>query len=586
MCREDVSSRALYFRLLGYLRPYWKVALLSLVATVVLAATEPLFPALMKPLLDKGFSPESGFGHPLLIPLGIVGVFVLRSIFSFFSSYGFSWISNQVVTDIREEMYRHMVRLPLSYFQANASSVPLTKIAYDVNGVSSAATNVVVTVLRDGLGVVGLLLWLLWLNWQLTLVCFALIPAVAWAMRTFSWRLRLASRGAQEATALMVESLQETSHCARVIKVFGGEEQEAQRFSRINYQVRRQNMRQAVAAAATSPITHVFASIALAAVVYVALVQSKSGKSSVGDFVSFITALLMLLAPLRRLADINAPLQRGLAAAESVFHLLDERLEADQGTVAPERVEGRIDFEGVGFRYVGAERDALADVSLSVAPGQTVALVGQSGGGKSTLATLVPRFYAPDSGRILLDGIDLQQYSLAGLRRHIGYVSQDVLLFNDTVAGNIAYGAMRQASREHIRAAAQAAHALEFIEALPQGFDTPIGEHGTRLSGGQRQRLAIARALLKNAPILILDEATSALDNESERAVQEALDTLMKGRTTLVIAHRLSTVEHADQIVVLNRGRIVEQGTHGQLLAKEGAYAALYRNQLATGEAL
>ncbi len=579
MSREDVSSRALYFRLLGYLRPYWKVALLSLVATVVLAATEPLFPALMKPLLDKGFAPENGFGHPLLIPLGIVGVFILRSIFSFFSSYGFSWISNQVVTDIREEMYRRMVRLPLSYFQANASSVPLTKIAYDVNGVSSAATNVVVTVLRDGLGVVGLLLWLLWLNWQLTLVCFALIPAVAWAMRTFSWRLRLASRGAQEATALMVESLQETSHCARVIKVFGGEEQEAQRFSRINYQVRRQNMRQAVAAAATSPITHVFASIALAAVVYVALIQSKSGQASVGDFVSFITALLMLLAPLRRLADINAPLQRGLAAAESVFHLLDEKPEADQGAHSPDRVEGRLDFEGVVFRYAGEERDALAEVNLAVAPGQTVALVGQSGGGKSTLATLVPRFYAPGSGRILLDGVDLQQYSLAGLRRHIGYVSQDVLLFNDTVAGNIAYGAMRQASQEDIRAAAQAAHALEFIEALPQGFDTPIGEHGTRLSGGQRQRLAIARALLKNAPVLILDEATSALDNESERAVQAALDTLMKGRTTLVIAHRLSTVENADKIVVLSHGRVAEMGTHGELLAREGAYANLYRMQ-------
>ncbi len=579
MSREDVSSRALYFRLLGYLRPYWKVALLSLVATVILAATEPLFPALMKPLLDKGFAPENGFGHPLLIPLGIVGVFILRSIFSFFSSYGFSWISNQVVTDIREEMYRRMVRLPLSYFQANASSVPLTKIAYDVNGVSSAATNVVVTVLRDGLGVVGLLLWLLWLNWQLTLVCFALIPAVAWAMRTFSWRLRLASRGAQEATALMVESLQETSHCARVIKVFGGEEQEAQRFSHINYQVRRQNMRQAVAAAATSPITHVFASIALAAVVYVALIQSKSGQASVGDFVSFITALLMLLAPLRRLADINAPLQRGLAAAESVFHLLDEKPEADQGAHSPDRVEGRLDFEGVVFRYAGAERDALAEVNLAVAPGQTVALVGQSGGGKSTLATLVPRFYAPGSGRILLDGVDLQQYSLAGLRRHIGYVSQDVLLFNDTVAGNIAYGAMRQASQEDIRAAAQAAHALEFIEALPQGFDTPIGEHGTRLSGGQRQRLAIARALLKNAPVLILDEATSALDNESERAVQAALDTLMKGRTTLVIAHRLSTVENADKIVVLSHGRVAEMGTHGELLAREGAYANLYRMQ-------
>ncbi len=581
MSRQDLNTRALYFRLLGYVRPYWKAVALSLGATAILAATEPLFPALMKPLLDDGFIKSGSFGNPIWIPLGIVGVFILRSIFSYFSSYGFSWVSNRVVTDIRDEMYQRLVRLPIAYFQKHGSSVPLTKIAYDVNGVAVAATNVVVTILRDGLSVVGLLGWLLWLNWQLTLVCFALIPAIAWSMRTFSWRMRRASRGSQEAVARMVEALQETSHCARVIKVFGGEAQEAGRFGQINNEVRRQGMRQAVAASATSPITHIFASIALAIVVYVALTQSASGSTSVGSFVSFITALLMLLAPLRRLADVSAPLQRGLASAESVFQLLDEAPEADPGQTRLGRAEGRIALEQVTFRYPGAERDALAGVSLDIAPGQTVALVGQSGGGKSTLAALVPRFYNPDSGCLRLDGHDLQELSLESLRRNIAYVSQDVLLFNDTVAANIAYGATAGASREQIEAAAEAAHALDFIRALPEGFDTVIGENGNRLSGGQRQRLAIARALLKDAPVLILDEATSALDNESERAVQAALETLMQNRTTLVIAHRLSTIESADKIVVLAQGAIVEQGTHAELLAREGAYAGLHRLQFA-----
>lgn len=579
------NSRDLYFRLLAYVRPYWKVMLLSLVATAVLAATEPLFPALMKPLLDEGFSRTGAFGNPLLLSLGIVGVFILRSIFNYFSSYGFAWLSNQVVTDIRGEMFDRLVRLPVAYFQKHGSSVPLTKIAYDVNGVASAATNVIVTVLRDGLSVIGLLGWLLWLNWKLTLICFALIPAIAWAMRTFSWRLRKASRGAQVATARMVEALQESAHCTRVVKIFGGEAQEGARFARINREVRNQNMRQSVAAAATTPVTHVFASIALAVVVYVALTQASAGGNSVGGFVSFITALLMLLAPLRRLADVNAPLQRGLAAAESVFQLLDETPEPDRGQVRLERATGRIELEQVVFRYPGAERDALAGVSLSVAPGQTVALVGQSGGGKSTLAALLPRFYSPASGRIVLDGHDLQDLSLESLRANIAYVSQDVLLFNDTVAANIAYGAMADASREQVEVAARAAHALDFIRALPEGFDTVIGENGSRLSGGQRQRLAIARALLKDAPVLILDEATSALDNESERAVQAALDTLMQNRTTLVIAHRLSTIEAADQIVVLNQGKVIEQGTHGELLERKGAYAALYLNQSLGNEA-
>lgn len=575
-----IDSKTLYLRLLRYVRPHWVAISLSLLATGVLAATDPLFPALLKPLLDKGFKPEgSGFENPMLIALGIVAVFFVRGIFNFLSSYGFSWVSNRVITDIREEMFAKMVRLPVGYFQTNSSNIPLTKIAYDVNGVAAAATNVIVTIIRDGLSVIGLLLWLLWLNWQLTLICFALIPAIAWVMRTFSGRLRAASRNAQVSTANMVQVLQETAHCNRVIKVFGGEEQEATRFSKTNQEVRNQNMRQAVAAAASSPIVHFFASFAVATVIYVALVQSASGATTVGSFVSFITSLLMLLTPLRHLADVNAPLQRGLAAAESVFQLLDQTEEPDSGQQDLGRVRGEVRFEGVSFRYSGAERWALENVDLQIQPGQTVALVGQSGGGKSTLAALLPRFYNLDAGRIRLDGCDLQDISLNSLRRNVAYVSQEVLLFNDTVKANIAYGDMSTADDAAIRAAAKAANALEFIDALPEGFATVIGENGNRLSGGQRQRLAIARAILKNAPILILDEATSALDNESERLVQDALERLMQGRTTLVIAHRLSTVENADLIAVLSQGRIVESGSHAELLARNGTYAQLYRLQ-------
>lgn len=580
---KSASSRELYLRLLQYVRPYWKAILLSLGATAIMAATEPMFPALLKPLLDEGFASQGGgVGNPLLIPLGIVGVFILRGIFNYLSSYGFSWVSNRVISDIRAEMYGRMVRLPNSYFQKNASSVPLTKIAYDVNGVASAATNVIVTVLKDGLVVIGLLCWLLWLNWQLTLICFALIPAVAWAMRTFSGRLRKASRAAQVSTAHMVQVLQETAHCERVIKVFGGESQEAERFHRTNDEVRRQNMRQAVAAAATNPIVQMFAAMAVAVVIYVAQVQSASGQITVGSFVSFITALLMLLSPLRHLADINAPLQRGLAAAESVFQLLDEVPESDDGKLDAGHVSGHLVFRDVTFRYPRAERNALSGINLDIAPGQTVALVGQSGGGKSTLAALVPRFHNPDGGAILIDGNDVRTLSMHSLRRNIAYVSQDVLLFNDRVAANIAYGDMAGAPLEAIEAAAAAANALDFIRALPNGFDTVIGENGNNLSGGQRQRLAIARAILKDAPILILDEATSALDNESERLVQGALENLMKKRTTLVIAHRLSTIEKADLIVVLGEGRILESGRHGDLLAMNGAYARLHSLQMQT----
>ncbi len=417
------------------------------------------------------------------------------------------------------------------------------------------------------------------------MITFIVVPIVAFFTRVFGRRLRAMSRASQQGMATMTETLQEAIACQKVIKVFGGEAQEVKRFAHVNNALRGFAMRQSIAAAATTPTVHLAASFAVATVVYIALVQSQQGETTVGSFVSFITAMLMLLAPLKHLASVNAPLQRGLAAAESVFRAIDEAPERDTGTLVLPRALGRIDLQGLHFRYVQAERDALGGIDLLIEPGQTVALVGPSGGGKTTLASIVPRFYNPVSGRVLIDGHDAQELTLASLRAQIAIVSQEVVLFNDTVAANIAYGATRDATRAAIEAAATAANALDFIRALPEGFDSVIGENGSRLSGGQRQRIAIARAILKDAPILILDEATSALDNESERLVQAALETLMRGRTTLVIAHRLSTVERADRIVVMQNGRIAETGTHRELLNHDGVYAQLYKLQFAESDA-
>ena len=574
------ESRDLYLRLLGHVRPHWKGFVLTLAATALAAATEPLFPALMKPLLDKGFG-QGGNDWLAWLPLAIIGIFLLRGVAGFLASYGMSWVSNRVITDLRQLMFERLMRLPTSYFDAHASSVPATRIAYDVNGVAAAATSTLTVLIRDTLSVLGLVAWLLYLNWKLTLISLAVIPLTALVVRAFSKRLRKLSLAAQEGMAQMNGVLHESVRGQKVVKIFGGEAHATARFSRVNNALRGYGMRQAIAAAAVAPITQIFASVGLAIVVYVALQQSASNETTIGGFVSFITAMLLLLAPLKHLADINAPLQRGLAAAESVFRMLDEAPEVDTGTLALGRTRGEIEFAAVGLRYAGAERDALATIDLQVRPGETVALVGPSGGGKTSLVNLVPRFYHAGSGQIRIDGHDIESLTLASLRANIAHVGQDVFLFDDTVAANIAYGGKRDASRNEIEAAARAAHALEFITAMPQGFDTVIGENGARLSGGQRQRIAIARAILKDAPILILDEATSALDSESERAVQEALETLMHGRTTLVIAHRLSTVEHADRIVVLAHGRIAEIGSHAELLAAGGLYASLYRLQFA-----
>jgi len=401
-------------------------------------------------------------------------------------------------------------------------------------------------------------------------------------VRLLSKRLRRMAREAQTALGDLVHVLEETIDCHKVVKVFGGQDYEIGRFAHANQRVRGFNMRQTVPAALTTPVTHILAAMALAIIVYLAMEESLATRTTVGEFASFITAMLLLLAPLKHLTDVNAPLQRGLAAAESVFGLIDTPIEEDRGTQTLARARGEIELQAVTFTYPTRTEPALKAVSVTVRPGETVALVGTSGAGKTTFVNLLPRFYAPDSGRILLDGHDLQGLKLESLRANLAFVSQEVVLFNDTVRANIAYGGMSQAADRDVEAAAEAAHALEFIREMPQGMATLIGENGMRLSGGQRQRLAIARALLKNAPVLILDEATSALDSESERLVQDALATLMRGRTTLVIAHRLSTIERADRIVVLERGRIVELGTHAELVGRDGIYAKLHKIQFAT----
>jgi len=577
---SPASSRELYLRLMGHVRPYWRVFAVSMVTMALAAATEPILPALIKPLLDVTLVARK-HTDGYLVPLAIVGIFSVRGVLGFLSSYTLAWVSNKVVQDLRNALFARMLTLPARYYDDNNSSVLVSKVTHEVLGVTSAATGVLTVLVKDSLTVAGLLGWLVYLNWRLTLVTFIIAPGVAFVVKVFSKRMRRMSREGLRAQAEFMHVAQETINCHREVKIFGGQEYEARRFDRANQKQRGYAMRQIVAASGTTPIVQIFMSIAVAVIISMALQQSAANELSVGDFVSFLAAMLLLLAPIKHLTEVSAPLQRGLASAESVFELLDERPEQDTGTRILPRARGRIQYERVSFAYPGTGREAVDEVSVSVEPGETIALVGPSGGGKTTFVNLLPRFYEATGGRILIDGIDTSEIALASLRANIALVSQDVTLFNDSVAANIAYGRAGGASGAELEAAARAAHALDFIREMREGFDTLIGEDGVRLSGGQRQRLAIARALLKDAPILLLDEATSALDSEAERHVQAALEELMRGRTTIVIAHRLSTIEHADRIVVLQRGRIAETGNHAELLAKSGVYAKLYRIQYA-----
>lgn len=573
-----MTSSQLYLRLLGYIKPYWRIFALSILSMAVAAGTEAVLPVLLKTILDGTFVHKDELTIRL-IPLYILAVFLVRGVSTFAATYTITWVGNKAVMDLREAMFSKLLTLSARFYDDHTTGNLISKLTFDVTQVTAAATTVVTIGTRDSIMIAGLLGWLFYLNWKLTLLSLTMAPVIVFIMRTVSRRLREASRNSQRAMGDITQVIEESVSAHKVVKLFGGQEYERHRFNSQANWVRRHAMKQATAAAANIPIVQMVAAIALAVIVYLATEQSRSDETTVGGFLSFITAMLMLTPPLKRLAGVSEHMQRGLAASESVFELLDTSGETDTGSKVMNHTSGRLQFEQVNFSYQNGEKLALKNINLEIPAGQTVALVGASGSGKSTLANLVPRFYSPSSGRITLDGCDLVELTLDSLRSNIALVSQEVVLFNDTVAANIAYGQMRDVPEAEIIAAAQAAHAMEFIREMSQGLQTLVGERGVRMSGGQRQRIAIARAILKNAPILILDEATSALDSESERHVQDALETLMRGRTTLVIAHRLSTIEKADRIVVLQNGEIVEVGTHQELLARGHVYAQLHRIQ-------
>jgi subfamily B ATP-binding cassette protein MsbA len=560
-------------------RPYWWAFALALLGKVIVAAGDLIMAMLVIPIVRNFQNPDPVLSQWL--PLAVIGVFVFRGIGSYISEYGMAYTGHRVVFDLRRALIDKLLRLPTPFYDVTPAAVIQSKLTFDAHQLAQAASGTITTAIRSSLTIAASLVWLLYINWRLTLMTFFVLPLVAVVIRYFSRRLRRIARDVQTRTGSMSHVLEEMIGGHRIVRVFGGEAYERRRAVKAANALRTSMTKQSSASAASSPISQILAAIAVGVIVWVALAQSHAGSLDLGTFASYVVALLTLLERIKSLSGVNAAIQRGLAAAESIFGLLDRDVEPDEGTVKLERSRGELRFDRIALRYAGTEREALNDVSITVRPGETVALVGSSGSGKTSLVNLVPRFYEPTAGRLFVDGHDITTLTLASLRAQIAFVSQDVLLFDDTVAANIAYGSMTEMPHDAIERAAAAAHALEFIHALPEGFETQVGENGIRLSGGQRQRVAIARAILKDAPILILDEATSALDSESERQVQAALDTLMQGRTTIVIAHRLSTIEHADRIVVLEHGRVVEEGTHGALLARGGVYAKLHRMQFA-----
>lgn len=573
------ESFQLYKRIFSeYMSGYWRKFAISLVAMAVAAATEPAFARLMKPLIDKGFTDQDKTAM-LTTPLLVMAIFLIRAIAAYINETTSTWLSGSIVEQMRSRMFRKLLKMPVQYYDDNNSGRMISRIVYDVTQITEAGFNVITVTVKDGLTIIGLLGLLFYTNWQLTLFCFFTLPFVLVLVKILAKRLRSLNKNNQDNYGTMTQVTTEAVQGQKVVKLLDGLNYETKRFAESVKLIKDNNVRQSGTSSLNSGLSQFLVAVALSCILYFATLKSRTDGFTAGDFVSFITAMIMILQPMKRITNVTQSLQRGLASAESVFHFLDEKEEIDNGTHELENITGNIRFENVTFRYVRSEKNILSDINLEINAGQTVALVGSSGSGKTTIANLIPRFYTPLAGKITLDNIDLHDITLHSLRDKLALVSQDVVLFNDSVYNNISYGSNSRFSKEEVYNAARLANALEFIEQLPQGFDTQIGENGTRLSGGQKQRLAIARALLKNSPILILDEATSALDNQSEKLVQEALDRLMENRTTLVIAHRLSTIQHADKIVVMEQGKIVEVGKHDELLARNGVYSNLYNIQ-------
>ncbi|MCE4542387.1 lipid A export permease/ATP-binding protein MsbA [Caballeronia sp. PC1] len=574
---EHSSSTAVVRRLWPYIRPLMSIVLLGLVAMGFVAASEAGIPMLLKPLLDHGFGTNGSEKAKWVVPAAVIGLALVRGSAQYASGYLLSYVSNKILLQLRLQMFDRMIHASAGFFQRETASTVINAIVFEVNQVLQILSGVVVTLVRDSLTVVFLLGYLFILNWRLTLIVALILPAIGWLVSKINRRLRRLNREHQMLTNDLSYIVEETVGGYKVMKVHNGEPYETGRFTEMSNRLRGYSMRMQVSGGLAQPLTQFLASIALAIVITIAVLQSASDQTTVGGFVAFVTSMLLVISPLKHLIDVNQPLQRGVTAAELIFGLIDEPPEPAGGGRRLERAQGSIEFRNVSFNYGSRERATLDRVSFKVAPGEMVALAGPSGSGKTTLANLLPRFFDPAEGEVLVDGVALPEFALRDLRAQIAMVSQDVVLFNDTIAANVAYGTIP--NREKVLAALAAANLADVVSSLPQGIDTLVGGNGMRLSGGQRQRLAIARAIYKDAPILVLDEATSALDSESERHVQSALETLMKGRTTLVIAHRLSTIERADRIVVLDGGKIIEQGSHSELLRLDGLYAHLHRIQ-------
>ena len=608
------QSRHLFFRLASQFRRYGAIVAVTLLAVGVASATDVLLirqlqnvvdamrasasehvaPAttgimgLLQGWVDRFLPAQAGQVDLWVIPATILGLAVMRMVSSFAGDYGSVWLSSRVQADLREQMFATIMRLPSRFFDTTTTSLTQSRVAFDASQVSQAGLNVLNVAVRDSVATIGYLVLLFSIDVKLALFCMATMPIIAIIVTLAGRRMRHLSKSAQQAVGELTSVLDESIGGQRVVKIFGGQDYEQARFVDVVKRNRQLAVKHAATSAMNSGVIMMLVGITLSSVIYFALLRAQSGAITPGAFVAFMGALMAMQSPIKNLTKINEPLQRGLAAAESVFDLIDTPLEPDPGQAAPVVVQGNLSLQNVNFRYNTDDPDAptaLSNITLDIAAGETVALVGGSGGGKTTLLGLLPRFYDVSGGQILLDGVDLRDYQLLSLRRQFALVSQDVILFNDTVAANIAYGDPAP-DQARVEAAARAAYAHDFIMQMPQGYATQAGQNGSRFSGGQRQRLAIARALYKDAPILLLDEATSALDTESERQVQAALEVLMRNRTTIVIAHRLSTIESADRIVVMQGGQLVESGSHAALLARRGAYARLHESQLSREPAL